>query len=151
MAGIIVIRTALALGLAFILASCPYNPQYGIMGTPNRFVNIQAEYGKTPVEQYLVTAYPDVQPNDLERYEHNEWLVKVELNYGDGSGWQDFTKAYKEINIQFTSHDISVFNHTYAQAGTYTILIRATFWNGEVVNTEADGTVASAIVTVPHD
>jgi hypothetical protein len=151
MIGIRVISTALTLGLALLLVSCPYNPQYGIIGTPKRFVNVSATYGQTPAEQYLVTVYTEVIPNDPDRMNHKDWYIKIELNYGDGSGWQDCTLAYNAVHEPYSFFDHCDFDHTYTNAGTYTILFRATFWNGVVVNTHADGTVASATVTVPRN
>ena len=88
--------------------------------------------------------------NSTDIANHSDWLAKVELDFGESLGWQDYTQQFLESPlIEGNFLQVSI-PHTYAQAGTYTIRIRATFWDGSVVPAGLDSSSSSATVTVPR-
>ena len=64
---------------------------------------------------------------DSDKGDHSwggEIVTKMEIDFGDGSGWTDATSYY---------HDGSRLKHTFPAAGTYYVNARATYWDGEIV------------------
>lgn len=70
----------------------------------------------------------------------DEIVSKVEIDWGDGAGFQDYTQdAYHKWKLLGTSEDPQYLSrHTYQSAGDYTITGRITYWDGIVV-TETEG------------
>jgi hypothetical protein len=63
---------------------------------------------------------------------------KFEINYGDGTGWIDVTADAGSWDYLTESDPDGMTHYVYEQAGTYEVLARATFWDGEVVYSNVD-------------
>jgi hypothetical protein len=140
----------LAIGLALAVVSCgPNREAYGFE-EDIRWVDVSTwPYSQSAQEQLTVTAISHVHLKYSDALNHTKWLTKVELDFGDGLGWLDFSPQFlatQTLEANTLSQDVT---HTYAQAGSYTIRIRATFWDGGVVTTFMGGGEAVTHVTVP--
>ncbi|MDQ3022990.1 MAG: hypothetical protein M3R04_01200 [bacterium] len=72
-----------------------------------------------------------------------EDILKAELDFGDGTGWQDctvdcLTTWFREPYVPNQVPIDWMTRHTYTEPGTYEINGRITFWDGEVMNIDAD-------------
>jgi hypothetical protein len=67
-------------------------------------------------------------------------FIKVEIDFGDGSGWRDITSSMKDMDYYYydgldPAHSVL---HTYAQPGEYRVRARITYWDGEVIESRQD-------------
>jgi hypothetical protein len=142
--------TALAFGLVSLIVSCQADHRYLNIGNDYRWVSVLPWYADPPQGPLSVMTISQVHTRYSEESNHADWLTKVELDFGEGLGWQDITQQFR-ASPYFRVRDPQLsLTHTYAQAGTYTIRIRATYWDGEVVTTSEMHSSAAITVTVPH-
>lgn len=66
---------------------------------------------------------------------------KIEMNFGDGTGWQDVTgDAARWDHNPFDGLDPArVTLHTYSHPGAYRISLRVTYYDGEIVTSTDPG------------
>ncbi|MEP0813377.1 MAG: hypothetical protein HRF49_01760 [bacterium] len=79
----------------------------------------------------------------------NKWpfALKIELNYGDGSGWVDSTNymlAWQNEELA----DSELPQHMYLIPGQYQPLARVTYWDGSIVERQSLWTIT---VLPPED
>jgi hypothetical protein len=89
--------------------------------------------GKAPLEVALTFG---VQFGEQDQHRTLEQIIsKMEIDYGEGAGWQDVTAAFYQWDWDYDDGvDLNhVARHTYAAPGMYMIRGRATYWDGEVV------------------
>lgn len=84
-------------------------------------------------------------------YAHDPPKLKTELDFGDGSGWQDITALIASFDYNwFDGVDpAGTVQHTYTEPGDYTIDARVTYWDGEVVYAHDSGQHVIVHVTEP--
>ena len=147
----IITYLALTLGLALVVVSCQSHTELGNIDLDNRWVSVSTALGLTAQDQLKAYAIPDIHPKQSDRVSHVEWLIKAELDFGDGSGWIDVTQLYIAFQSINSIADFRQFacKHEYTQPGAYTIKARATFWDGNVITTFSDGSQAISQITVP--
>jgi hypothetical protein len=79
-------------------------------------------------------------------------ITKVEMDYGDGSGWRDVTYDYNhkwDFMFDTDGPDLSTWDqYNYTEPGTYTIRGRVTYWDGEVVYSRPE-TEVTVTVSAP--
>ena len=89
-----------------------------------------------PVEiGFSVVIYPGEEDRG-----RDEFISKLELDPGDGSGWMDVLSEF--VNDPFANQ----IPHTYTEPGTYEYCARATYWDGEIITTNKH-----AIVVLPAE
>lgn len=79
-----------------------------------------------------------------------ESVIKLEVDFGDGGGWEDVTVWFNDyLTPPYDNTIAGMIKHIYPAAGTYTPKARATFWDGEVVywNSQFD---PNQNITVPY-
>jgi hypothetical protein len=135
--------------LVLLSNSCQSDSQYQSVESNSRGVDVSILYEQNIHQQLTVTAVPYIHPRFTDSVLNENWLTKLELDYGDDSGWQDLTQAYLAGHALNAVTEQNSFKHTYTQSGTYTIHIRATFWDGDVVADRLNGTEATTYATVP--
>lgn len=136
--------------LVLCTLSCQVNPQYASFEEPDqRWVSVGAFYGDSPQEQLTVTTVAKAHLKFYEALERTSWLTKVELDFGDDLGWLDFSPQFLTVHTLEANALSQEVKHNYSRPGTYTIKIRVTFWDGGIVMTDWDGSVAKITVTVP--
>ena len=92
----------------------------------NFFSNAEGE--ATGPAHLKVGGYVFVQPALTDRGRLNEYVSKIELDFGDGGGWKDVTDHAFHVwdDLDPTNRQF----HTYALPGTYLLKSRVTFWDG---------------------
>jgi hypothetical protein len=135
-----------------LACSCQADNRVVGWGSDVRWVSALPWYADPPQAALSVMTVSEVHAIDSDIANHADWLAKVELDFGEGLGWQDFTQQFLDApTLSFRPSTLQLsLTHTYAQAGTYTIRIRATYWDGEVVTTSEMRSSAAITVTVPQ-
>jgi PKD repeat protein len=90
--------------------------------------------GNTPLEvAFTVGASTSDRDSGLRE---DQKIPSMEVDFGDGSGWQDITALYYVMDFDYDDGvDLSrVAGHTYTEPGEYIIRARATYWDGEVIS-----------------
>lgn len=141
---------AVMLGFISVVCSCQADNRVVSIGNDIRWVTVHAEYSEPSQDPLSVKAISQVLATYSDTANHTDWLAKVELDFGEGLGWQDFTQQFLDSPLFVGNFLYVTIPHNYAQPGTYTIRIRATFWDGHVVPTGMDSSNSLATVTVPH-
>lgn len=149
-----ILLTILSLCVMLSLCACNSSTTSELDGwTPHisRGLHVHLEQNNAGGSSDLVYVY--FSPNDgSQDFSHEQWLTKLEADYGDGSGWQDITAWYRiQAERQTVTHYlIDSITHTYPSAGTYLLNGRVTYWDGAVVYlTNSQGMVQPVSVTVP--
>jgi hypothetical protein len=110
----------------------------------SRHISISPYKDPAGAASLTVSAYITVQQSRSKDQREN-WLTKVELDFGDGAGWIDATQYYQEFLALDSPWTFETgFKHTYTVPGDYVTQARATFWDGEVVYS-----IGAYTVTVP--
>jgi hypothetical protein len=66
-------------------------------------------------------------------------VVKLEINYGDGSGWRDVTADRAFWDYSSDRDPARMTHYEYSLPGTFYVNSRVTFWDGEVVYEDNSG------------
>ena len=80
-----------------------------------------------------------------------ESVTKLEVDFGDGSGWEDATAwLHDYLTPPYDNTTAGMIKHVYPAEGSYTPNVRATFWDGEVVYWKSQYTPFFQQITVPY-
>lgn len=151
-----VARSLISLWVSTLVLGCGTPGGIPPMGPSQRYVELFAKpvesssgrsriiEGKGPLE---VAAILGRAFGEQDSHTDND-ILKAELDFGDGSGWTDYTedsrnKWWEEPLTVPVYHPDWMTRHTYTQPGTYIINGRMTFWDGELLYAEP-----SSLVTV---
>lgn len=115
----------------------PRDPALSVDAIGDAVVTDVGIEGVAPLQVALLC---DAGNSDRDVYHQPDVFTKVEVDFGDGSGWVDVTTDAKTKWFKGPEYwkPENKTQHTYTTPGEFSINARLTYWDGEVVYARQD-------------